>query len=104
MGRISLTSWTHQKSSSLGTTTRTWTSSLTETKALHPNSQAPSPRFTTPTSCTPSTTPSTPSCTRPRPRNKDNKVNPPKLFFAFFCYLILFSVQCDIPQNVLFLS
>merc|ERR1719291_422981 len=83
---ISLTNWTHQKSSSLGTTTRTWTSSPTETKALPQNSQAPSPQFITPTSCTPLTTPWIPSCTKPRPRNKKYELNHTQYFLHFFLF------------------
>ena len=117
-----------------GTTTRTWTSSPTETRALLPSSQVktenlnfhklnleiivkayktdntlslvtqgPNRQSTTPTSCTPSTTRSTHSCTRPRPRNEDMKSTHQNIVYIILLFKS-FSVQCDVPQNVLFLS
>ena len=119
-----------------GTTTRTWTSSPTETRALLPSSQVktenlnlhklnleiivkvyrkptthywcwslitqgPNRQSTTPTSCTPSTTRSTHSCIRPRPRNNQSSV---LFFFYIFCYLThFFAILFDIWNIFCFL-
>ena len=56
--------------------------------------QGPNRQSTTPTSCTPSTTRSTHSCIRPRPRNNQSSV----LFFLLF--FLLFNTFFDILFDV----
>ena len=63
--------------------------------------QAPNPRFITPTSCTPSTTRWTRSCTKPRPRNRDSPslqtISLP-LFFSSLLFKTFFYIPY-VPQK-----